>query len=32
MKRKTREKMTIAMAIFIIIIFILGFVPTIFKL
>jgi len=30
MKRKTREKMTIAMAIFIIIIFILGFVPTIF--
>jgi hypothetical protein len=30
MKKKTREKMTIAMAIFIIIIFILGFVPTIF--
>jgi len=30
MKKKTREKMTIAMAIFIIVIFILGFVPTIF--
>lgn len=30
MKKKTREKMTIGMAIFIIIIFILGFVPTIF--
>jgi len=30
MKKKTREKMTIAMAIFIIVIFVLGFVPTIF--
>ena len=30
MKKKTREKMTIAMAIFIVVIFIIGFIPTIF--
>ena len=32
MKKKTREKMKVAMAIFIIVIFIIGFLPTIFKL
>lgn len=30
MKRKTREKMKIALAIFIILIFIVGLLPTIF--
>lgn len=30
MKRKTREKMKIALAVFIIIIFIVGLLPTIF--
>lgn len=30
MKKKTREKMKIALAVFIIIIFIVGLIPTIF--
>jgi len=30
MKKKTRNRMTIAMAIFIVVIFIIGFIPTIF--
>lgn len=29
MKRKTREKMTVAMVIFIVIVFIIGLLPTI---
>ncbi len=32
MKKKTREKMKIAMAIFVIIIFIIGLLPTILSL
>ena len=32
MKKKTRNRMTVAMAIFIVIIFVIGFIPTIFRL
>ncbi|MCE5220443.1 MAG: DUF4044 domain-containing protein [Clostridium sp.] len=32
MKKKTRNRMTVAMAIFIVIIFVIGFIPTIFHL
>lgn len=30
MKKKTRNRMTVAMAIFIVVIFVIGFIPTIF--